>query len=31
MTADPSFTTLKLGPVPGAHPGRNGKGICKAG
>ena len=30
-TADPSFTTLKLGPVPGAHPGRNNKGVCKVG
>jgi hypothetical protein len=26
---DPAFATLKMGPVPGVHPGRNGKGVCK--
>ena len=31
ITADPSFAALKLGPVPGAHPGRNSKGVCKVG
>lgn len=30
VTAEPAFAALKLGPVPGAHPGRNSKGVCKA-
>lgn len=30
-TTDPSFATLKLGPVPGPHQGRNSKGVCKVG
>jgi polar amino acid transport system substrate-binding protein len=29
VTADPSFASLKMGPVPGKHPGQNSKGVCK--
>jgi polar amino acid transport system substrate-binding protein len=28
-TADPSFANVKLGPVPGDHPGENERGVCK--
>ncbi|HEY1934413.1 MAG TPA: cytochrome c [Acetobacteraceae bacterium] len=26
---DPKFANIKLGPVPGRHPGQNAKGVCK--
>jgi mono/diheme cytochrome c family protein len=29
VAGEPSFTSLKLGPVPGVHPGENSFGVCK--
>ena len=30
-SADPSFATIKMGPVPGKHPDQNSKGVCAVG
>ena len=31
VDASPEFANIRLGPVPGPHPGVNGKGVCKVG